>query len=107
LPIWEGMMRRRGQLRTERIGIDELERARRYMIGARRIRRQTNGAKLSELMTALLVGRGLEELRDYERRLMALDAERLRAAAERWLDPRRVVEGVVRGQGRTREEAAA
>lgn len=103
----EGLLRELGQLRTERIGDDELERARRYMIGARRIRRQTNGAKLSELMTALLVGRGLEELRDYERRLMALDAERLRAAAERWLDPRRVVEGVVRGQGHTREEAAA
>src|SRR5690606_27952778 len=47
----EGLLRELGQLRTERIGDDELERACRYMIGARRIRRQTNGAKLSELMT--------------------------------------------------------
>ncbi|HEU5208170.1 MAG TPA: pitrilysin family protein, partial [Longimicrobiales bacterium] len=93
----ESLLRELGLLRTEPIGADELERARRYMIGARRIRRQTNGARLSELMAALLVGRGLEELRDYEDRLMAFDAERLRSAAERWLDPARLVEGVVRG----------
>jgi len=102
-----GLLRELGALRTAPISADELERARRYMIGARRIRRQTNGAKLSDLMTALLVGRGLDELRDYERRLIAFDPEALRAAAERWLAADRVVEGVVRGNTDAREEEAA
>lgn len=102
-----GLLRELGELRTAPIGADELERARRYMIGARRIRRQTNGAQLSDLMIALLIGRGLEELRDYERRLMAFDPEALRAAAERWLAADRVVEGVVRGSPEASGEEAA
>lgn len=103
----DGLLRELGRLRTEPIGADELDRARRFMIGARRIRRQTGGAQLSDLMTALLIGSGLEELRTYETRLMAFDTEALRAAAERWLDEARVVEGVVRGAAASGEEAAA
>ncbi|MHB1170333.1 MAG: M16 family metallopeptidase, partial [Longimicrobiales bacterium] len=103
----DGLLRELGRLRTEPIGADELDRARRFMIGARRIRRQTGGAQLSDLMTALLIGSGLEELRTYEKRLMAFDTEALRAAAERWLDEARVVEGVVRGAAASGEEAAA
>ncbi|MGH7443983.1 MAG: M16 family metallopeptidase [Longimicrobiales bacterium] len=86
------------RLRDEPIDDAEIERARRYAIGARRIRRQTNTAHLNDLMDALLLGRGVAELRDYEQRIAALDSETLRTAAERWLDPARLVEGVVRGE---------
>ena len=85
-------------LRAEPIDAADFERARRYTIGARRIRMQTNGAHLAELMSALLIGRGLTELRDFEQRIAALSPAILRGAAERWLDPGRLVEGVVRGR---------
>ncbi len=95
----DGLLEELGRLRVEPIAQEEVERARRYSIGARRIRRQTNAAHLADLRNALLIGRGLVELRDYEQRLAALDGEVLRAAAERWLNPARLVEGVVRGKG--------
>jgi zinc protease len=85
------------RLAEERLSDEEVERARRFLIGARRIRLQTHTARLGELSGALLLGRGIEELRDYEDRLHALGPEALRAAAGRWLDPERVAEGVVRG----------
>src|SRR5690606_11675649 len=47
---------------------DELERAKRYTIGAWQIRQQTNGAQLSDLIGALLLGNGLDDLRRYEER---------------------------------------
>jgi zinc protease len=87
-----------GSLRSDPIEDQDVERAKRFSIGARRIRRQTNAAQLGDLVDALLLGRGLAELRDYERRIDALDGEILCAAAARWLDPARVVEGVVRGE---------
>lgn len=86
------------QLRAKPIDASEIERAKRYTIGAHRIRMQTNGAHLDELVSALLIGRGLDELRDFEARVRGLNGELLRTAADRWLDPARLVEGVVRGQ---------
>lgn len=94
----EALLAELGQLRSEPIDEQDVDRARRYSIGARRIRRQTNAAQLGDLVDALLLGRGLAELRDYEQRIEALDGNILRAAADRWLDPSRVVEGVVRGE---------
>jgi predicted Zn-dependent peptidase len=76
-----------------------VERARRYLIGAWQIHQQTNGARLADLMDVLLVGEGLAELRSFEARIRRVSAEGMRAAAERWLDPARMVEGVVRGSG--------
>ncbi|HSJ14479.1 MAG TPA: pitrilysin family protein [Longimicrobiales bacterium] len=81
----------------ERVSDTELERARRFTIGAWQIRRQTNGRQLADLADALRYGRGIEELREFEARVQAVDAEGLRAAAERWLDPARLVTGTVRG----------
>jgi zinc protease len=76
---------------------DEIERARRYTIGARQIRRQSNAGQLAILADALLFGNGLEELREFDARIEAVSAAQMRDAAARWLDPARVVTGVVRG----------
>ncbi|HUF50068.1 MAG TPA: pitrilysin family protein [Longimicrobiales bacterium] len=76
---------------------DELERARRYMIGAHQIRQQTHARQLADLAGAILLGAGLAELREHEQRLRAVTTEQVRAAAERWLVPDRVIEAVVRG----------
>ena len=85
-------------LRREPLETEELERAQRYTIGAWKIRTQTNGAQLSDLSAALLLGDGLDELRSFEREILAVTPERIRETAARWIDPERVIEGVVRGR---------
>jgi zinc protease len=80
----------------------DLERAQRYTIGVRRIQTQTNGAQLDQLAHALMLGRGLDEIRDLEDRVQALTPETIRDAAMRWIDPHRVVSGEVRGIGASR-----
>jgi zinc protease len=76
---------------------EELQRAKQYLIGTWQIRRQTNGAQLSDLAHALLLGNGLEELREFTDRINAISAQDVRTAAERYFDPSRLVEAVVRG----------
>ncbi len=88
-----------GRLREERLPDVDVERARRYTIGTWQIRSQTNAAQLNELMHALLIGRGLAELREFEERVRAVTPEQLRAAAQRYFDEDRLVEAVVRGSG--------
>jgi zinc protease len=77
---------------------EELERARRYLVGSWQIRRQTNSSRLGELAMALLLGEGLAEVREYEGRIRSVDAAAVQAAAERWLRADQVVAGVVSGR---------
>ncbi|MCI0434141.1 MAG: insulinase family protein [Gemmatimonadetes bacterium] len=93
------MLEQIGRLRDELLDESELERARRYALGAREIRRQTNSARMGEIAGAELIGRGLEEIRDYESRVLAVTPDTVRDAAWRWLDPARAMRGVVRGTG--------
>ena len=48
---------------------------------------------------ALILGRGAEELREFEARIRAVTAEAVRDAANRYFDPARLVQGIVRGTG--------
>jgi zinc protease len=80
----------------------ELQRAKQYLIGTWEIRRQTNGAQLSDLALALLLGNGLQELREFTDRINAITTHDVRAAAERYFDRSRVVEAVVRGSAHAR-----
>ena len=82
---------------TELLPAADLERAKRYTIGARQIRRQSNAGQLAILAEALLFGGGTTELREYEARIAGVTPEEIRAAAARWLDVKRLVVGVVRG----------
>jgi zinc protease len=98
----EEMMRELLRTTTNLLEEGELERARRYLIGSWQIRQQTHSRQLADLAGALLLGEGLTELREYVPRIEAVSAEDVRAAAERWIQPERVVEAVVRGTGGTR-----
>ncbi len=98
----EGLLGEFERLRREPVGAQELERAVRYSIGAWQIRSQTNGAQLSDLAGALLLGHGLAELREHEARIRAVTPEAIQGAVNRWLDPARTVEGIVRGTGGAR-----
>jgi zinc protease len=85
------------RLRSEPPTEEELERARRYAIGSWQIQTQTNAAQLSDLAVALMIGEGLDEILEYEARTLAVTRDHVLAAAQRWFDESRLVEGVVRG----------
>jgi zinc protease len=94
-----------GGLRDEPPSSEELERARRYMIGSWQIQTQTNAAQLSQLASALMLGEGLAEVTEYESRVSAVTGQDVLAAAARWFDESRLVEGVVRGSARRAGDA--
>ncbi|HEX6135961.1 MAG TPA: pitrilysin family protein [Longimicrobiales bacterium] len=98
----EAMLRELLRTTTEPLAAPELERARRYLIGAWQIRQQTQSRQLADLSGALLLGEGLAELREYVHRIDSLTAEQVRAAAQRWIRPDLMVESVVRGAGAAR-----
>lgn len=76
---------------------EEVERAKRYTIGAWKIRGQTNGAQLGDLAYSILLGDGLAELRTFEDRIRAVTPVAIREAMRRYYDPDRLLEAVVRG----------
>lgn len=92
-----GLLAEMERLRQELLPAAEVERAQRYLIGSHQIRAQTNGAQLTDLFNAMMIGRGLAELREYEEQIRAVTPERIRAAAQRYLDDARQVRAVVRG----------
>jgi zinc protease len=94
-----GLLEELERVREELLPAAELERAREYTIGSWQIRAQTNSAQLSDLANALLIGRGLPEIREFEERVRAVTAQQIRDAAQRYFDTGRLVEAVVRGTG--------
>ena len=76
---------------------EELERAQQYLIGTHAISQQSGSAVLGDAVDAWLFGAGLEERAAFDRQIAAVTAADVRALAERYFDPSRVIEGVVRG----------
>ena len=94
----DGLLREMAKLRESLVTGDELRRAQTYAIGVHAIRLQSSAAVLSEMVDAWLFG-DLRELLDYDANVRAVTAEGIRAVAQRWFDPERRVEGIVRGTG--------
>ena len=76
---------------------DEVRQSVNYLTGLHEVARQGAGALGAEILDAWLEGTGLEELADPGAPYRAVTAEAIRVAAERYLDPERRVEGMVRG----------
>jgi zinc protease len=95
----EGLISEITRYLDEPLDAEEVERAKRYTIGTWRIRRQTNGAHVSELVGALMLGGGLDDVRDYAGRIEALTPEAIRDVVRCYIDPARAVTAVVRGAG--------
>ena len=95
----EGLLREFAKLREADVSDDELRQAKAYAVGTHAIRQQSGGAVLSDLVDAWLVGTGLEELEEFEERVMAVTAREMRELAEEYFDEGRLVEGIVRGVG--------
>lgn len=92
----DGLLREFARLRDEEVTLEELERARQYAIGAWQIRQSSGSSVLADLADAFLWGT-IEDLARYPHDLGAVTPSRMRAAARRWFDPTRRIEGIVRG----------
>lgn len=86
------------RLAEETLAAEEVERAQEYTIGAWKIRGQTNTAQLGDIAAALVLGRGLSELRDFEERIRAVTPIAIREVYRRHYAPDRLIEGMVRGE---------
>jgi zinc protease len=95
----EGLLLELDKLREAPVGDEELRRAQMYAIGAHAIRQQSGGAVLGELVDAWMFG-SLRELDEYESRVRAVTARGIQDTAQRYFEPSRRVEGIVRGVGK-------
>ncbi len=92
-----GLLREFAKLRETQVHEEEIERARRYLVGTHAISQQSGGALLGDMIDAWLFGDGLEELGEYTTRIAAVTPAEILTLAQRYFDPARRVEGVVRG----------
>ncbi|MCC7001255.1 MAG: insulinase family protein [Gemmatimonadaceae bacterium] len=93
----EGLLREFARFRDEEVSAEELDRAREYSIGAWQIRQGSGASVLGEMVEAWCFG-SLEELARYPQDLARVTPARMRAAAQRWFDESRRIEGIVRGK---------
>ena len=89
----EGLLAEFRRLRDEPVTVEELTRSQTYTIGAHAIRQQ------SEMVDAYLFG-SLSELLEHDDQVRAVTAESMQRVAEKYFDPSRRVEGIVRGTGK-------
>jgi zinc protease len=92
-----GLLAEFGKLRDALVGADELARAQTYTIGAHAIRQQSGASVLADVIDAWQFGRGLDEIDEFEARVLAVTPAQIQAVAQRYFDPSRIVEGIVRG----------
>jgi len=94
-----GLLAEFERLRNEPVTAEELERAQTYAVGVHAIQQQSGSAVLGDVIDAWLFGE-LSDLETFERSVRAVTAERMQRLAQRYFDPSRRVEGIVRGVGR-------
>jgi len=95
----DGLLAEFRRLREEPVTSEELRRAQTYAVGTHAIRQQSGGAVLGDIVDAFLFG-SLTELADHDDLIRSVTAESMIAVAQRYFDPSRRVEGIVRGTGK-------
>ncbi len=95
-----GLLSEFRKLREAPVTPDELAHVQTYALGTHAIRLQRGSAVLSDMIGAWVDGR-LAALTEFEARVRAVTAEEIQALAQRYFDPDRRVEGIVRGVGKT------
>src|SRR4051812_27722785 len=95
-----GLLAEFAKLREQAVTPQELDRAKEYVVGSHAISQESGGALLGEMLDAWMFGDGLQEMLEHDARVRAVTAEQMRDAAEKFFDPERRVEGIVRGVGR-------
>jgi len=83
-------------LRDRPVEVEELRRAQEYAVGTHAIRQASGAAVLGDSIDAWLFGT-LEDLARYEERMRGVTPDAMQSLAQKWFDPSRVVQGIVRG----------
>jgi zinc protease len=93
-----GLLAEFEKLRSAPVGADELSRAQTYTIGSHAIRQQSGASVLADMIDVWQFGQGLDELDEFESRVLAVTPAEIQSLAQRYFDFGRVVEGIVRGR---------
>jgi zinc protease len=96
----EGLLAEFARFRSEPVTPEELERAQTYAIGVYAIQQQSGGSVLSDVIDTWLFGE-LRDLERFEERVRAVTPALMQRVAQRYFDPERRVEGIVRGVGKS------
>ncbi len=96
-----GLLAEFEKLRDQAVTEEELARAKEYVVGSHAISQESGGALLGEMLDAWMFGGGLDELLQHDTRVRAVTADQMRDVARKYFDPKKRVEGIVRGTGRT------
>ena len=98
-----GLLAEFAKLRNTPVSEEELRRAKTYLIGTHAIAQQSGASVLGDLIDAYLFGAGLNELTQFVPQVEHVSANDILQLAQKYFDPERRVEGVVRGLGTARE----
>jgi zinc protease len=96
----KGLLAEFQKLRDKPVAAEELDRARKYTLGAHAIRQESGAAILGDILDSWMFGSGLEELDEFEQRISAVTEADIQNVARKFFDPVRHVEGLVRGVGK-------
>ncbi|MFL5576397.1 MAG: M16 family metallopeptidase [Gemmatimonadaceae bacterium] len=96
-----GLLAEFARLRDAPVAEEELARAKTYAIGTYAISQQSGASVLGDVIDAWLFGHGLAELTEHDDRVRGVSAAAIQAFARRHFDESRLVEGIVRGVGKT------
>ncbi len=96
-----GLLAEFEKLRDKPVTDEELTRSKEYVVGSHAISQESGGALLAEMLDAWMFDGGLGELLLHDTRVRAVTAEEMRSVAQKYFDPKKRVEGIVRGVGRT------
>jgi zinc protease len=97
----DGLLAEFEKLREQPVTEEELSRAKEYVVGSHAISQESGSALLGEMLDAWMFGGGLHELLEHDASVRAVTADQMREVARKYFDPKRRVEGIVRGVGRT------
>ncbi len=95
-----GLLEEFRKLREAPVTPDELAHVQTYAMGAHAIRLQRGSAVLNDVIAAWMDGR-LAALTEFEERVRSVTREQIQSLAQRYFDPERRVEGIVRGVAQT------
>jgi zinc protease len=94
-----GLLAEFAKLRDAPVTVDELQRAKTYLVGTHAIAQQSGGSVMGDIVDAYLFGEGLTELNTFNASIDAVTADELQQLANVYFHPERRVEGIVRGLG--------
>ena len=93
----EGLLLEFAKLREAAPSDEEMERARRYLVGTYAIAQQSGASVLGDMVDAWLFGEGLHEPHEFERHITDVTGGDVLALARQFFAPTNAIEGIVRG----------